>query len=235
MAAGDIFFARFNFENPSGKASAGIYFREVTPNATNLDTTSDIAEGLDTKLAGELRDCLSSDWELPSIEVSQVHPTAAVTPIVGGGPDYQKALTPKVIRTLTPQAGNFNGGATEPALPAGNAVQLDLLQSTLSITRNGRFNFPGIPESQSDGPNLIQAYVTICQTFADLLATVVNSPGDAGVWEPVVVSASIRDALGAGNPKDWISSILPIDDIQVNPIIAIQRRRATKVRGGFRP
>lgn len=234
MAIGDIFLAKFNFENPSGKASAGCYFRETTPNATNIDTTSDIAAGLDTKLADELRDCLSSDWELPSIEVSQVYPTVTVTPITGGGPNYQKAPVPKVIRTLDPQTGNFNGGATEPALPAGNAVQLDLLQSTLSIRRNGRFNFPGIPESQTTGGSLNQAYVTICQTFADLLATVVNSPLDAGVWEPVVVSASIRDALGVGNPKDWISSILPIDDIQVNPIIAIQRRRATKVRGGVR-
>lgn len=234
MAAGDIFLSKFHFENPSGKASAGLYFRETTPNASNLDTTSDIAEGLETKLRDELLACLSSDWEFTAIEVSQMHPTATVTPIVGGGGDYQRALVPKVVRTMADQAGNFNGGATEPPLPAGNAIQFDLIQSTLAINRNGRFNVPGIPESQTNGPSLIPAYVTVCQTFADLLATVVNSPGDAGVWEPVVISAAIRDALGPGNPKDWISSVLPIDSIVVNPIIAIQRRRATKVSGGVR-
>lgn len=233
MAIGDIYLARFNFENPSGKASAGIYYDETTSNASNLDTTGDIAEGLETKLRDELLACLSSDWEFPSIEVHHMHPTATTTPILGGA-NYQRALTPKVIRTMASQTGTFNGGAPEPPLPAGNAVQLDLLQSTLAITRNGRFNFPGIPESQTNGPNLIAAYVAICQTFADLLATPVNSPGDLGVWRPVVISASIRDALGVGNPKDWVSSVLPIDDIQVNPIIAIQRRRATKVRGGVR-
>lgn len=234
MAAGDIFLSRFHFENPSGRASAGLYFRETTPNGSNLDTCSDIAEGLETKLRDQLLACLSSDWEFTAISVDQVHPTATRTPISGGGANYQKALTAKVVRTMGDQTGNFNGGASEPALPAGNAVQLDLIQNTLGISRNGRFNFPGIPESQTAGPSLITAYVTICQTFADLLATVVNSPGDVGVWEPVVVSAAIRDALGAGNPKDWVSSILPITDVQVNPIIAIQRRRATKVRGGVR-
>lgn len=237
MAIGDIYKADIHFESPSMAANTGLYFRETTANASNLDTTSDLAESIHTAINGPLRNILSSEWWFTGVTCQKMHPTdtiTAINPVDPLFPDYQKATVPKRTFTADPQGGNYNGGATEPSLPANNTIQLDLTQSTFSLKSNGRMNFCGIPEAATVGGQLIPAYVTDVEVLAAILAQPRNSPGDTGVWEPVVVSAKVRDLAGPNNPKDWIGSIAPIDDIVVTPIIAIQRRRATRVKGGIR-
>lgn len=234
MALDDIFQARFHFETPSGKAGCGLYYRETTANASNPDTCLDLANALHASIVGAMRDILADTFYFTGIEVNQMHPTVAVTAVNPPNLVRQRATRPKACVTVD---GPGQIGTHTPAgvgLPANNSVQFDLIQNTFGLRSNGRLNIPGIPETQSAGGNLIAGYVTTCNVLAAALALPQTSPSDIGVWEPVVVSAKIRDAAGPGNPKDWTTSIAPITDIQTNPIIAIQRRRQTEVVGGAR-
>jgi hypothetical protein len=234
MALNDIFQARFHFETPSGKAGCGLYYRETTANASNNDTCLDLANALHASIVSPLRGILSNKFRFTGIEVNQMHPTVPVTAINPPNNVRQRATRPKACVTVDGpgQIGEF--APPDVGLPSNNSVQFDLIQNTFGLRSNGRMNIPGIPESQSAGGTLIAGYVTTCNVLAAALALAQTSPSDIGVWEPVIVSAIIRDLLGPGNPKDWTTSIAPITDVQTNPIIAIQRRRVTEVVGGVR-
>ena len=232
MAIGDVFHARLNFETPSGKASTGLYYRESAANATVWPSTKDLAESLIATLTAPVRNMLSDDYWFSSVSVRKVHPTTTRTAIHGLLSDYQSSEEPYVVKTVDgPGQVGLNSG---PGLPANNQVTFELEQSTFTLRSNGTMNFPGIPEVQTSGGGLDAAFVTLADAVAAQLALPQASIPDGGVWDPVVVSAKVRDAAGTGNPKDWITSIALVDNVRVSPIIAIRRSRTTEVIGGAR-
>lgn len=239
MAEGDIFQLTLNFENPSGKSSSSIYLKEDGENAVITDICKDIADAAHLSWTAAVRAMLSSEWRFASIRVRQVHPTVAVTPAFPGpnspGP-YNRSLLAQHTKTVNGpgQTGTYNGGATEPSLPANNSVQIDLEQTTFSLKSNGRINIPGIPEAEQTGSTISAAHVATCNTFAALLELPLTSGTDTGTWDPIVISAKVRDLLGPGNPKDWPGAAALVTRAKTNPIISIQRRRTTEVIGGVR-
>jgi len=236
---GDVFRMDWHFENPSGKSSTGIYLREDGENATITDICKDIADAAHAKFVAPLRLLLSSEWWFTAIRVRQVHPTVAVTPAFPGpntNGDYNRALLAQFTKTVDGpgQSGTYNGGATEPSLPANNSIQIDLEQTQFSLKSNGRINIPGIPEAVQVGSTISAAHVATANALAALLELPLASLTDTGTWDPVVVSAKVRDAAGPGNPKDWVASPALITRAKANPIISIQSRRTTEVVGGTR-
>jgi len=214
MAIGDIFLLRSHFENPSGHGSFGLYFREVAANTTTFDECKDLADGFHTACVAAFRNALSDDWFFAGLTVEKVFGEAR--------PAYE--------REGKDGGGLAAGVIVGPGLPANNAVMFEVSQETFSTKSNGRLNMPGIPESQSSVGTLASAYVTTqLAQLATFMEQHVNSPADDGVWEPGVISAKVRDvALPA---KDWAGAFAPSTNIQPSSIIAIQRRRQTKVKG----
>ena len=239
MAADDVYRMDWHFENPSGSSSCGIYLKEDGSNGTIQDICKDIADAAHTKFVAAVRAMMSSEWRFTAIRIRQVYPTVAVTP-QNPGPNspgnFNRAPHAQYTRTVDGpgQTGTYNGGAAEPSLPANNSVQIDLEQTQFSLKSNGRINIPGIPEAEQVGPNISTALVALANGVAALLELPLASLTDTGTWDPVIVSAKVRDAAGPGNPKDWLTSVALITAARANPIISVQARRTTKVVGGIR-
>jgi len=236
---GDTFRIDLHFESPSGKASCGFYAREDGENATITDTCKDLAESVHTALVAPVRAMISSEWWFSAIRVRQVHPTVEVTPEFtkpGAPPTYTRSLLPQYTKTVDGpgQAGTYNGGATAPSLPANNSVQIDLEQTQFSLKSNGRINIPGIPEAEQEGANISAALVALANAVAAKLELPFTSATDTGTWDPVVISAKVRDAAGPGGAKDWPAATALVTRARTNPIISVQRRRTTEVVGGVR-
>jgi len=232
MAIADIFAARLHFETPSGKASTGLYFRESSTNASIPFATVDLAESLIATLTAPVRAMLSDDYYFTAISVRKAHPTSAVAALAPPNTVSNRSDEPYAIKTV--DGPGQVGLASGPGLPANNTVQFDLEQSTFSLQSNGKMNFPGIPEVSTTIQGLDPAYVALCDAVAAQLALPQTSISDGGVWDPVVISAKVRDALGVGNAKDWETSPAIITAVKTNPIIAIRRSRTTEVVGGAR-
>ena len=214
MAVGDIFLTRFNFENPSGQGSMGMYHRE-TAIVTSEDSCRMIADALHAACGDEVLAALSDDWYWAGIEVRKVF----------GDP------RPVYLRE-TKDAGNLAAGKIAgPGLPANNSVQFDLIQTTFSARSHGRMNLPGIPESNASGGRLSTAYLSTQLTAlaATLIAELVEPAAGAGRWEIGVISSKVRDA--ALPAKNWSGAFAPCVAINPISIISRQKRRASKVRG----
>ena len=130
MAANDVFKAEFHFEAPSGKASTGLYYREVTANAANEDVCKDICDAIHAAMGSQVLGILSDEWWFTAISCRMVHPTAVVTPLNGTSPDYNKAMVPPYIRTVDVPGQQGTWSPSGPALPANNTTQMDLNQTT---------------------------------------------------------------------------------------------------------
>lgn len=212
MAVGDIFQARFHFENPSGAGSMAYYLRE-TAEVGGDDASKLIADALHLAVGDEVLAALSDDWYWSGIEVSKVH----------GDP------RPVYLRETKDGGGLSAGKIAGPGLPANNSVQFDLIQTTFGARSHGRMNMPGIPESQASGGRLASAYLStqLTSLAAGVLATLADGLG--GTWEPGIISAKVRDlALPA---KDWVGAFAPAVAIVPTSIISRQRRRTSRVRG----
>ena len=232
MAIADVYHARLHFETPSGKASTGLYYREATANVSTAFNTVDLAESMIATLTAPVIAMLSDDFFFSAIAVRKVHPTEAIAALAPPNLVSNRSEEPYAIKTVDApgQAGTNSG----PGLPSNNTVQFDLEQSTFGLQSNGKMNFPGIPEVQTTGGGLDAGFIALADVVAAALALPQTSVADAGVWDPVVVSSKVRDLAGPNNPKDWIGSIAPIDDVKVSPIISIRRSRTTPVIGGQR-
>lgn len=214
MAVNDIYLSRLHFENPTGVASSGLYFRETSPDTNPDNECQSLADGLHANIVAEVRAVLSDDWFFAGITVEKVF----------GDPRPQYERTGKDALGL---AAGTEGG---PGLPANQSIQLDLLQVLFTARQHGKMFIPGIPEAQSNGNTLKTAYQNgAVSNLAAALKLQVNAPSDTGVWAPGVISAKIRDA--ALPAKDWANAFAPLIDITINGIIARQRRRTTRARG----
>lgn len=232
MALNDVFSLEMVFETPTGVAKSKLYYRESATNLTVWPPTKDIAQAFLTAMTAVIRGMLSDDYWFAGVICRQVHPTQTVNALKAPFLPYQRAESPAAYYTTDGpgQAGLRSG----PGLPANNAVQLDLVQSTFGLRSNGSLFIPGIPEVDTTGGTLTAGYLAACASMAAILEVPLASATDAGVWDPVVVSAKVRDVLGPGQPKDWITSIALIQSIDVNPIISVRRSRTTRVSVGTR-
>jgi len=208
----DIFSAQIHFEDPSGASSTRLYYQQTANNTAGALDCRILAEALEAALAGDLVAALSDDFWFTGITVRKVY----------DDPE------PKWLVTGNPQQGLRPG----PGLPSNNCINLALNQGTFPVRSNGRMFLPGIPEADTNVGVLASAYQAAQVTdLADTLASQVVALSDTGTWDPGIISQKV---LNLTPPlKDWAGAFAFITSISVNPIIAIQRRRTTRVVGAI--
>lgn len=211
MAADDIYEVSVHFENPSGNASFRLYYQEAIIRSGIGTDTQILAQSWDTALTPSLRAAISDDWLMSAIVCRKVDPVPEA----------------KFRVDLPAQAGLRTG----PGLPANNCLLIGLSQTLFSAKSNGRIFVPGIAEGDTTVGNLTAAYQTgpLLTLVNDLAQQLVEESAGTGRWDLGVVSAKIRDA--ALPAKDWPGAFSPVGTVTGSPIIATQRRRATKVIG----
>lgn len=208
----DIFSAQFHFEDPSGASSVKVYYQQTVNNTAGALDTRILAEALEDKLDSFIVAALADTFWFTGITV-RLH--------------YDDPQ-PKWLQTGNPQQGTRTG----PGLPSNNCVQYGLMQSTFPIKSNGRIFFPGVPEPDTNVGVLAAAYQSgACTDLAVALADNVVALSDTGEWSPGVISQKVLNLTPP--TKDWAGAFAFVDSISPNPIIAIQRRRTTRVVGAI--
>ncbi|MDH5642973.1 MAG: hypothetical protein OEY63_02140 [Gemmatimonadota bacterium] len=135
---------------------------------------------------------------------------------------------PMMLSTGNPQVGVRPG----PGLPSNSCLNFALNQSTFPVKSNGRIYLPGVPEQDTTVGVIDAAYQSgPVQALADGLVATVNAVSGPATWALGVISQKILNA--APPAKDWPGAFAFVDSISVNPIIAIQRRRTTRVVGAI--
>jgi len=207
----DIYLVTMNFACPRSAASIGIYYRETVEFDQVTFGTNAITAAVHARLSFTLESMMAADYRLASFVGRKVFPNREPRWIVD----------------------NLAGVGTRPVpgLPANNACNLGLGQTTFSNRSNGRVFIPGISESDSTIAVLNDAFILgVFGNFRDAAVGVVSelSPG-LGEWIPGVIS---RKVLNANKPfKDWAGAFAPITNGCTEAIIATQRRRTTPVQG----
>lgn len=211
MAADDIYELSAHFENPSGHASFRLYYQENVLRSGIGTDTQILAQSWDAAITPSLRAAISDDWLFTAIIARKVD----VIPEA------------KFRVDLAAQAGLRLG----PGLPANNCVLIGLSQTLFAQKSNGRVFLPGVAEGDTIVGNLSAAYQTgPLQTLVSALALeLVEESAGTGRWSLGVVSAKVRDL--ALPFKDWQGAFSPVGGVSGSPIVATQRRRATKVKG----
>lgn len=117
----------------------------------------------------------------------------------------------------------------DDVLPANNALLLNIGQSVFSSARNGRIWIPGIREFESEGNTWKTSYFNgpVAAFSSALIADVAETP-NAGLWRLGVLSLKYLQS----NPGDEAGAFATATSIHASRIIATQRRRTTKRRGG---
>jgi hypothetical protein len=213
MAVGDIFRMTQFYELPTSAASWSLYYEETVLGSTGFIATEQLGEALFVHFGTTIIDMLSADCNNPSMQTERV---------------FSVSQAKHVINHAV-QIGVRPG----PSLPNNNSIVVNLAQATLPANHNGSIRLPGIPEADTNIGNLAQAYFdTQLTAFLQKVVLDVNelSAGD-GIWQPIVISAQIRDIPVPPAPKDWAGAKMPITGVSASPIIGILRKRATRVHG----
>jgi len=206
----DIFHATFHFEDPSGASSTGCYYQQTADNGSTTYDTFKLAEALEAALAGPITDMISDDFWLAGFRVRKVWEE----------PQNQYLLT------SNPQVGQRSG----PGLPSNNCALFNLNQTLFPIRSNGKMYWPGLPEVDTDAGVMEVAYHnSVVNALASALVAPVAAVGDTGVWNLGVISQKVLNLTPP--TKDWAGAFAFVNSVSANPIIAIQRRRTTKVIG----
>lgn len=206
----DIFHATFFFEDPSGHSSCSAYYQQTADNSSSNYDTAILAEALEGHLAGPITDMISDDFWFSGVRVRKNYDV----------PQNQ------FLSSANPSAGDQTG----PGLPSNNCILFNLVQNTFPVKSNGKMFFPGIPEPQSNVGVLDTTYHNgVCNDLATALTTPVTALTDTGIWSIGVISQKVLNLTPP--TKDWAGAFAFVTAISVNPIIAIQRRRTTKVIG----
>jgi len=213
VALNDIYRVTNNYELPTSAASWSIYYHEKTAADGSDLGTERLGDAQFTHFGTTIIDMLSGDCNHTSSVCERVSPFSEAKHIVNNAV----------------QIGVIPG----PSLPNNNSIVVNLAQGTLPAKHNGSIRLPGIPESQTLIGNLLQTYfdTELAAFLVKLILDVPELSGGTGVWEPIVISAQIRDIPVPPTPKDWIGAKLPITGVSASPIIGILRKRASKVRG----
>lgn len=206
----DIFRVTFHFEDPSGHSSCSCYMQQTLDNSSTNRDCPELANAVEDEMDSLIGDVLSDDFWFTSVEVNKVYDTPE----------------PRWITTSLPQAGQQLG----PGLPSNCCVLLTIFQSTHGNRGNGRMFWPGIPEAQSNMGTIDAAFQgTEWLALAQRLVLPFSSIGDTGEWALGVISQKILNA--APPAKDWAGAFAFATACGAQPIIAIQRRRTTRVVG----
>jgi hypothetical protein len=216
MAADDIYRVKVNYEAPSGQAAWTIYYREdVAHDGPNTGPKA-LAEAFQSAMFPlPLTQALASEWSVTSIVTRMIYAEL--------GADFMEPV-------WEIDAGPAPGTQPDDALPANNAIQYGLQQSTFPARSNGRIFVPGIPEDGTDVGLLTSAYAIAASVLRDaLVQTVAELSGGAGRWTPGVISQKVLNAVPP--IKDWSGAFAPVTGVVLNTIVATQRRRGTKVIG----
>jgi hypothetical protein len=213
MALNDILRISWFYELPTSAASFSVYYHEKTGSSGADLTTEKLGDAAFTHFGTTIIDMLSSDCSQPSIQTERVFPISEAKHIINNAV----------------QIGVIAG----PSLPNNNSIVVNLSQATLPAKHNGSVRIPGIPESKTSIGNLLQAYydTEIAAFSAKLVQDIPELSAGTGVWEPLVISAQIRDIPVPPAPKDWAGAKLPVTGVVASPIIGILRKRATRVHG----
>lgn len=218
MALLDIFRVTNYYELPTSAASWSIYYREKTAADGGDLSTERLGDAWFVHFGTTLIDMLSGDCNQPSFQTERIHPIGAAKHIINNAV----------------QIGVLPG----PSLPNNNSLVVNLGQATLPQNHNGMIRLPGIPEGQTNVSNVTQAYFdTELAAFAQVLvADVLELSGGTGVWEPIVISAQVRDLTYDPGPpptgfKDWANAAMPVTQVTVSPIVGILRSRRSRVHG----
>lgn len=211
MAMDDIYLVTNHFENPSGASSFGLFYKETVARSGVGTDTSVLANSWHTALSALLEATFSNDWTHSAVVCRKM--------IVNPAP---------VFRVDT---GNTPGGRTGPGLPANNSMLVSLFQGSFPSSSNGRINVPGVAEPDTNVGALSAAYIAAAVTpfLAGLVAILAEESAGLGRWQLGVISRLVLDA--APPAKDWAGAFSPVFATQVNPVIATQRRRQTRVIG----
>ncbi len=213
MAVGDIYRYTQFYELPTSAASWSLYYHETVQGSTGFITTEQLGEALFVHFGTTIIDMLSGDCSNPSEQCERVFSVSQA----------------KHIINHAVQIGVLPG----PSLPNNNAITVNLAQATLPANHNGSIRLPGIPEGQTNIGNLAQTYfdTELTAFMQKVVQEVVELSAGDGRWEPIVISAQIRDIPTPPAPKDWAGAKLPITGVSASPIIGIMRKRASKVHG----
>lgn len=213
MAVGDIYRITQHYELPTSAASWSLYYHETTAGSTGFISTEQLGEAAFAHFGTTIIDMLSGDCSNPSEVCERVFDDGQAKHII------QHAV----------QIGVLPG----PSLPNNNAITVNFAQATLPANHNGSIRLPGIPEAQTNIGNLSQTYfdTELAAFLQKLVTNIVELSAGTGVWEPIIISAQIRDIPVPPTPKDWTGAILPVTAVSASPIIGIMRKRASKVRG----
>ena len=212
MASDDIYRIEIHYEGPSQAASTSLYYFEDGPRSEGISDTEQLNEAFQTAFIQDLRGVLSDDWKLVSSEVHKVFGN----------------VVPMDLREFSNPAGNRPG----PSLPANNAMILSFTQITVPRRANGRVFLPGIAEGDTATGVLSNAFIIgNANALATRMGNQLSEVGGSGTWLPIVISATRRDAQPG--IKDWPGAVGSVISVDVQPLIARQIRRATKVRGVF--
>jgi len=211
MALNDIYRLEAFIENPAGASSFGMYYKEVTATDTSAFGTEKLAKGWSNDMQVTLKAILSDDFTLVSVQARRV----LGDPV----PPFQD----------TSQAGP--GVVVGPGLPSQASLNVRLTQATFTAKHNGRIFIPGIAESVTNVGALSSAHMTgPVNAFQVALAALVEAPSpDLGQWEIGIINRTVLDA--APPAKDWAGAFARATGIGATPIVAIQRRRATRALG----
>ena len=212
MAEDNIYLVRVHFEGPSQPASIGVYYQESGLSTGVNGPCQSLAESWEGVLANQLANCLSEEWQLSAIVCSKKSGDQVA----------------KHIESLEGRPGTRNG----PALPANNAILVQLFQTAFPKTSNGRLYIPGVSESDTNVGRLEQDFSDgPLSVFVGRVAQSINELNGTGLWLPGVISAKVRDAIPG--QKLWEDSFSTMVGALGWPVIARQRRRQTKVVGAF--
>lgn len=213
MPAGDIFRITQHYELPTSAASWSLYYEETVNGSTGFIATERLGEAAFVHFGTTIIDMLSGDCSNPAMVTERV---------------FDEGQAKHIINHAV-QIGVIPG----PSLPNNNSIVVNLSQATLPAKHNGSIRIPGIPEQETNIGNLKQTYYDgpITAFMVKVLQEIVELSGGDGRWNPLVISAQIRDIPVPPAPKDWAGAKLPVTGVVASPIIGIMRKRASKVMG----
>lgn len=213
MALNDIFRVTQHYMLPSSAASWSIYYKEKTAADGPDLATERLADAWFTHFGTTLIDMLSGDCNHTSMVCERVDPVPEAKHKIG----------------MAVQIGVIAG----PSLPNNNSIVVRLGQALFSPKRDGSIRLPGIAEVSTLIGNLTQTFfdTELAAFLIKLIQDIPELSAGTGIWEPVIISAKIRDAAGPGQPKDWAGAVMPVTTVHASPIIGILRKRATRVEG----
>lgn len=213
MTINEIYRVTNHYELPTSAASWSMYYREKVAGDTGFIGTERLCEAFSVHFGTTLIDMLSGDCSQPSLVCERV---------------WEDPEAKHIINNAV-QIGVIPG----PSLPNNNAITIQLGQSALPPKHNGSIFLPGIPESETNVGNLSQTYydTEIAAFLIKLVQDIPELSAGSGIWEPIVISAQIRDIPEPPVPKDWPGAVLPVTNVLASPIIGIMRKRKTRAIG----